>query len=303
MKRNIKHNRIALTIDVEDWYHTPAITGSNFSFYNDVKSFMNQWNNRYDYLTEPTKTVLKIFEENNIKATFFIVADVIEYYNELVELIAKNGHEIACHGLHHAIKIDSVTKEERFSVTEFEDRTGQAREILQKVTGQNVDGYRAPGGYFGKWMYNSLIKLGFKYDSSINPNSFFNKRDFKLKNISSKPYIINEKNSNGKLIELPFSYFQVGSLRFPTAGGPFLRFFPAEYIILGLKDSIARGDAVFYLHPIDISNEKLPSLASKNLRRPFYFFTSGKKTQDKLSIIIEKFSQYWTTCDQLLKLW
>ena len=302
MNKDINHNKIALTIDVEDWYHTPAVTGSNFSFYKDVHEFMKHWNKRYDYLTEPTKRVLRILKEYNIKATFFIVANVVDYYNGLVELIARDGHEISCHGLHHAIKIDSKTKKPRFSLSQFEDRTNKAREVLQKVTGQRVDGYRAPGGYIAKWMYNSLIDLGFRYDSSINSNSFFNKSDFDLKRISSKPYSINGMNSSGKIIELPFSYLQVGGFRFPTSGGPFLRFFPAQYILMGLNDSLTRGNTVFYLHPIDVSNKTIPSLASKNSNRPFYFITSGRKTEEKLSIIIKKFRNKWTTCNQLLEL-
>ena len=42
----------------------------------------------------------------------------------------------------------------------------------------------------GQHRYNVAIKLGFKYDSSINPNSFFNKTDFNTSTISSEPYYI-----------------------------------------------------------------------------------------------------------------
>ena len=42
--------------------------------------------------------------EYDINATFFVVAEVVELYPGLVGSIAERGHEIGCHGLHHACK-------------------------------------------------------------------------------------------------------------------------------------------------------------------------------------------------------
>ena len=294
--------KIALTIDIEDWYHTPAITGSNFSLYPDVFTFMETWKNKFDFLSNPTTRVLDILDELNLKATFFVVADVIDFYPGLVESIVECGHEIGCHGLHHSVKIHTSTKIPLCTVTEFEDQTGKARELLQKSTGQKIEGYRAPGAYVGKWMFKSLINLGFKYDSSVNPNSFFNKTDFNTKNIRTTPYVIAEQDGNKKLVEFPWCHWRVGSLRFPTAGGPFLRFLPAKYIISGLRDSLKRGETVFYFHPIDITNKKLPGIASSNFKRPLYFVTSGEKTEKKLKIILNAFLQQWTMCENILDL-
>ena len=294
-------NRIALTIDIEDWYHTPAITGSDFSFFKDVPTFMNEWKERYDYLTNPTKKILDLLDKLNQKATFFIVADTIDNYPRLIDNIVDQGHEIACHGLHHSTNIDTKTKKPMFSKMEFEDSTGRAREKLISYTGQSIIGYRAPGAYIGKWMFRSLIKLGFKYDSSINPNSFFKKTDFDTSKISSRPYYIKVKGKKTRLIELPWPFFKYRKLKFPTAGGPFLRFLPAQYIVKGLNSSLKRGNTVFYLHSIDISDEKLPSIASNNSRRPFYFATKGSNTFTKLEKILYHFDKKWTTCSSIYK--
>ena len=32
-------NKIAISIDVEDWFHGPSITGSDFSFYSSIDDF------------------------------------------------------------------------------------------------------------------------------------------------------------------------------------------------------------------------------------------------------------------------
>lgn len=293
-------HRIALTIDVEDWYHIPAVTGSNFSFYPDVPAFMRYWDKRYDYLTTPTQTVLGLLQSLDVRATFFIIADVVEYYPGLVESIAAQGHEIGCHGLHHALKIHPDTKKPMFTVSEFEDRTGRAREILQNTSGQPVQGYRAPGAFFGQWMFDILIKLGFSYDSSVSPNTFFNKTDMDTRALSSAPYVVH--GAHGRLVEMPWPYYQTASIRFPTGGGPFLRFFPAGYLISGLRQSLKRGHTLFYFHPLDIQRERLPFMVSRNRRRPFYFMTSGKRTERKLRKILAGFASRWTTCGDIVHL-
>ncbi|NQE52500.1 hypothetical protein C5S29_02820 [ANME-1 cluster archaeon GoMg3.2] len=80
-------NTLSITVDIEDWYHIPLVTGSPFSVYKDVNEFFEGWTRRYDYLTEPTKRVLDLLDEFDVTATFFVVADVVEHYPELVESI------------------------------------------------------------------------------------------------------------------------------------------------------------------------------------------------------------------------
>ncbi|NOR77771.1 MAG: polysaccharide deacetylase family protein [Methanophagales archaeon] len=66
---------------------------------------MEKWDGKYDYLSlcEPTKRVLDMLDEYDIKATFFVVADVMDHYPGLVESIAERGHEIGSHGLHQKL--------------------------------------------------------------------------------------------------------------------------------------------------------------------------------------------------------
>ena len=59
-----------------------------------------------------------------------------------------------------------------------------------------------------------------------------------------------------------------------------LRFLGSRYIMLGLKQSLKRGDTVFYFHPIDISNEKFP--AGFSLRRPFYWAIKGGVVEERV---------------------
>ncbi|NYT18770.1 MAG: polysaccharide deacetylase family protein [Methanosarcinales archaeon] len=281
------NNSLSITVDVEDWYHIPSVCGSTFSVYRDVDEFFEKWHNRYDYLSEPTKRVLDMLDEYNVTATFFVVADAGEHYPGLIESIAERGHEIACHGSHHACNIDPKTKEPLESAEEFESVTLKAKKILEKISGEEVTGYRAPNALVGGWMLDSLEKIGFKYDSSVCVNSLYNKTDSPLEGVSTYPYHPTvgglEPGEYRDFIEFPWAYYDIG-FKIPTSGGPILRFLGSHLILKGLKQSLNRGHTVFYFHPIDISDEKFPEVGRG---RPFYWAIKGKIVEDRIRYILK----------------
>jgi len=279
----MSESKLAVTVDVEDWYHVPSVTGSPYSVYSDVDGFFTRWKGRYDYLSKPTMDVLDILDRYRITASFFVVADVVARYPGLVELIADRGHEIACHGLSHACKIHPRTKKPLLSVKEFADRTRRAKEILEKVSGEKVIGYRAPNGYIGQWMFRPLHGLGMMYDSSVSANSLYNKTDMNLAGISSYPYCPIEDNDH--FVEFPWPYYDTLGLRIPTSGGPMLRFLGADIVWCGLKQSLKRGNTVFYIHPIDISKEDFPRV---NTRQKAFWMCKGKTTEARFKYILNK---------------
>jgi len=289
----------SVTVDIEDWYHIPSVCGSPFSVYTDVNEFFEKWDARYDYLTEPTKEVLDLLDEFNIIATFFVVADVIDLYPGLVEEIVERGHEIGCHGLHHACKIDPKAKALLMSRETFEERTLKAKEMLESVYKQKVVGYRAPAAYVGGWMLDALEDIGFKYDSSVCVNSLYNKTDSSLKGVSSYPYYPKKnslevwKGEERDFIEFPWAYWDVFGFKIPTSGGPMLRFLGAHVILKGLKQSLKRGHTIFYFHPIDISYGKFPSVGRG---RPFLWVIKGKVVEKRIRYILKKLKDNTNVC-------
>jgi len=142
-------SKLAITIDIEDWYHIPSVCGSAVSVYKDTGEFFEKWNERYDYLSEPTKRVLDFLDDFDVRATFFIVADVIERYPGLVQSIVDRGHDIGCHGLNHTCKIHPDTKELMMSSVEFEAKTLRSKQMLEKVYREKIIGYRSPNSFIG----------------------------------------------------------------------------------------------------------------------------------------------------------
>jgi peptidoglycan/xylan/chitin deacetylase (PgdA/CDA1 family) len=192
-------------------------------------------------------------------------------------------------------KIDPKTKKPLMSVKEFEDRTLEAKETLERVCKDKVIGYRAPNALVGGWMLDLLEKIGFKYDSSISVNSLYNKTDSSMEGVSSYPFYpkkngleIGEEN----FFEFPWSYWNVFGFNFefnfkfkiPTSGGPMLRFLGARVILKGLKQSLQRGQTVFYFHPIDISNDKFPEVGKG---RPLYWIVKGKLVEKRIRYILK----------------
>ncbi len=286
----------SVTVDLEDWYHIPSVCSSPYAVYRTVNEFFEKWEGRYDYLTEPTKKALDILDEFNVTATFFVVADIVEHYPGLVESIAEKGHEIACHGLHHACKINPETKERLMSNDEFEQKTFLAKKILEKVSGDRVVGYRAPNAFVGGWMLDSLESIGFKYDSSVSVNSLYNKTDSSLKTVSSFPYYPLENGlevgGDRNFIEFPWAYYQ-NVFKIPASGGPILRFLGAPLVLNGLVQSLKRGHTIFYFHPIDISCTKFPSVGNN---RPFYWCMKGEPVECRIRHILKALNDVKKVC-------
>lgn len=285
----------SLTVDIEDWYHIPSVSGSPFSQFQNVDDFFENWKGRYDYLSQATAKVLDLLDQHHISATFFIVADVIDHYPGLVESIVDGGHEVACHGLHHSCVIDPRTKEPLMDPSRFRHVTLKAKKDLEKISGKTVIGYRAPNALIAGWMIDSLEELGFFYDSSVCVNSFYNKSDSELRGVSSAPYYPNnelEPTTRRNIVEFPWAYYDLG-IKIPTAGGPMLRFLGARMICRGLRQSLRRGHSGFYFHPIDIATESFPKIG-KN--RPFYWLIKGEVVERRIKYLLNELSDVeWVT--------
>jgi peptidoglycan/xylan/chitin deacetylase (PgdA/CDA1 family) len=292
--------KLAITVDIEDWYHIPSVTGSPFAQYESVDTFFTSWKGRYDYLTEPTDRVLELLDELEVRSTFFVVADVVGRYRGLVQRIAAHGHEVACHGLHHGCAISPDTKAPLLTKDKFLEQTRVAREILENATGSAVDGYRAPAAYIAGWMIDCLEELGFAYDSSVSANSLYNKSDSSLAGVATTPYWPHRGELTPgpprDIVEIPWPSFRF-LLRFPTGGGPLLRFLGRRYIDFGLRASLRRGDAVFYFHPIDISEEDFPS--GPLPRRPFFWSIKGAVVENRIRRLVRKYADRSTTCGEI----
>lgn len=103
--------------------------------------------------------VLDILKEFDLKSTWFIPAEIVEKYPDLIAEIADNGHEIGHHGYDH-------TGEYGKTVEEQVERIEQCQDIFMKYIGKKAVGLRPTGDLLPetlKWVYT---EGGFLYSSA-----------------------------------------------------------------------------------------------------------------------------------------
>src|SRR4051794_17024 len=105
----------AITVDVEEYFHST-----------EAQNVLGKtdWASLPSRIQQQVHTTLDLFQNRNVKATFFILGWVAERYPALVREIATAGHEIACHSYAHRLVYD-------LSPAEFRADTLQAITAIQ----------------------------------------------------------------------------------------------------------------------------------------------------------------------------
>ena len=93
-------SRNILTIDVEEHFHSPAF---------DALFGADKWPQLESRIEFGVDKVLRILDEHDVTATFFILGWVAERFPETIRKVLARGHEIGCHGYSHRFvyKVDS----------------------------------------------------------------------------------------------------------------------------------------------------------------------------------------------------
>lgn len=244
-----------LSIDLEDWY----TSGRLRSAYSRIKEAPR--------LQETIPIILDLFDKYETKATFFTLGSIAEKHPKLVSEIDKRGHELASHSYHH-VPLWNLSK---LDVKKDFKRTNC---LLEDITGKKVLGFRAPFASLNQdisWVIDILEELDFKYDSSIFPMKT------PLYGSGKAPldrYIISSKNiyehdTNGKIIEVPFTVESLVGLKIPCTGGIYGRFLPYPFLKYLLSKVEKNREINFYFHPWEI-DKALPKVEVSSVNKLFY---------------------------------
>jgi len=262
----------ALTIDVEEWFHVSL-------FRRQVRR--EDWDTLKSTVVENTCLVLDLLAEKNVKATFFILGWVAERYPEIVIAIQEQGHEIGSHTYSHQVIYEQ-------SRQEFTTDVKRSMDILEHLTGEPVNSFRAPSYSITRsslWAWEALADLGITCDSSVFPV----KHDlYGIPEAPRFPFYINLKD-RPRLVEVPLSTIQIRGKNIPMAGGGYLRLYPYWFIRHSLHRINNEGrPAIIYLHPWEL-DPHLPRLKVgffKELRH----YGNLSLTEDKLRRMLDEFS-------------
>jgi len=233
-----------MTIDVEDWFHVenlrPAID-------------RGAWDGYERRVEANTQRCLERLDEAGASATFFVLGWVAKRCPQLVRDIADAGHEVASHGYGHEL----VTHLTPDAFTRDADR---ARGLLQDLSAQPIDGYRAPCFSITDWALPILRHLGHRYDSSYHPVAGHD-RYGRIRGV----------DPDRTLTEILPGFYEaaVATLpllgrRLPWGGGGYFRLLPYSLYLAGLRKRLAAWrPVVFYLHPWEL-DARPPRLSARD---------------------------------------
>jgi polysaccharide deacetylase family protein (PEP-CTERM system associated) len=202
-------------------------------------------NKEFDRLERSTNVILEILENNNTKATFFVVGKIAEKYPQLIERIIKCGHHIGSHSYNHSLVYNMTP-------SEFNQDLKKSISILENIINRKVECFRAPSwSYSNKinsWYWDILKQNNIKIDSSIFPTKNFLYGDPKA------PRFINKRENN--IIEIPPSTIKIFGKNIPFSGGFYLRIFP--YFVIKRFIRVLNKlnvPVVVYVHPWEFDAE------------------------------------------------
>jgi len=237
-----------------------------------IKQDLGQVINRNDCITygEAIPQFLEIFDKENIKATFFAIGDDAKRNigADMIQQMAAKGHEIANHTMNHRTDFTRIT------LHEMSKEIIECDTILSQVTNTNLIGFRSPGYFLTESLVNTLIQLGYRYDTSCLPTillplmnlghlflSGFNKTNKRLGRMKDvfrglKPYYLNSTGikstiaTSNNILEIPISV--IPNIRFPFHST--MVFLLGEYLFnIGIKSVKFHNLPLIYLfHAVDL---------------------------------------------------
>jgi polysaccharide deacetylase family protein (PEP-CTERM system associated) len=231
----------ALTVDVEEWYHTCL-----------VPDYVNPADRpvlpeELDWLLPE---LLEMLAKARCSATFFVLGEVAERLPRRIREIVAAGHEVGSHGYLHLRACERTLEAFRADVE-------RSKDVLEDITGEPVLGFRAP-----EWSLRSLAsarlpvvaEAGFLYDSSLNPCP--------LGGRPGNPRFASRLRWDGaklqaSLLEFPPLTFG-GPLRLPAGSWTGRLVDPERLIRATLGHAEEGGLPVAVVHPWEISGRPTP---------------------------------------------
>lgn len=235
-------HRAAFSFDIEDWHHS------------EVNPVADEARARESIVRRGTEQILDLLARHRLRSTFFVLGCVVRDHPDLVRRMVAEGHELACHGMHHRPLWRATPESFREELREF-------RDVVTGALGAfPVIGFRAPTFSIDRsnpWALDVLRSEGYRYDSSIFP--------MKVKMYGTpgapcwiyrpSPTDLTKHDPHADLVEFPVATAQVFKVRFPVGGGFYLRALPLPVFRAGLDYVLRRRPFALYLHPREVTPE------------------------------------------------
>lgn len=264
----------AFTVDLEEWFHISGVPSLQ-----DMK----RWDDFESRIEDNTHRLLKILDDHDVKATFFVLGWIAEKYPRLVKQIHDAGHEIGNHGYRHR-SVHSMSSEE------FEEDLMNSTRVIEGIIDEKITAFRAPSFSVNSsctWSFEILAENGYKIDSSIVKG----KRDCGgIQNTRlAKNHIFDVETKKGNIVEFPLRKEMFLGFKVPVTGGGYLRALPMWLIDHTIKKANKKNVPIFtYIHPSDLDKDR-PILDDLNFTKRFRAKVGLRTTERKVRYLLSKF--------------
>ena len=268
-----------LSVDVEDWFQVGAFEGV---------IDRDSWDGLSGRVERNCDAILEMFDEADVKATFFTLGWVAQRQPALLQRIAEAGHELASHGWDHA-RVHTMDR------ASFAADLDKSRKAIEDAAGVEVTGYRAPSFSIDQrtpWAYMALAEQGFTYSSSVAPitHDHYGWREAPRFAFRPLPW--------SGLLEIPVTTAEFAGRRLAAGGGGFFRVLPYAFSRWAIRQVNNRDGrpAVFYFHPWEIDPQQ-PRVTNASMRSKLRHYTNLDVMAEKLKQLVMEFE--WGRMDVL----
>lgn len=271
------------TMDVEALSDTDCISASGLRVDVDIMDGLDEY--------------LKILDRNGIKSTLFTVGDLADRIADRLRPYIQGGHRLALHSYEHIAPM-------AVPLEQFREKTRRAKEWMRELFDVDVVGFRAPCFSMDKARLDVLRELGFLYDSShldYRPARHTVKLD-----LDSFRQLRGGIYRQGNFYEFGLSKEKVFGQPFPISGGGYVRISHWGFIKTLIQHHIHQNDYyVFYLHPFEMTKQKLPFLKGLKSYDQFYLkygIGSYRRRIERIIQMLKKSGYEFVTFEQLVEI-
>jgi polysaccharide deacetylase family protein (PEP-CTERM system associated) len=264
----------ALSFDLEEWYH------------GDLMSAHVPQADRRSQVREAMQPILRLLRMAGVRATFFSVGEVARDHPDLMQELADDGHEIACHTMTHPNLW-------RLTEAELRKELDQYRAVLAAaLPDAQVLGFRAPMFSLDRrspWALGVLREYDFRYDSSVVPvkTPWYGMSNAPLGVYRASLEDPGATDGTDGFLEFPLTVCALGPVRIPTSGGVYMRLLPYP-VFRGLLRRVAKQRPfVIYVHPWETYADT-PTYPLPFIER-FGLYTNIRHTLRRLERLLEDF--------------
>lgn len=257
-----------LTFDVEEWFHLLDF---------DATRTEAEWGKYEVRIYENVDRILDILERTNTKATFFIIGWVAKTYPDVVKKIAAK-YQIGSHTMNHQLVWQQ-------SQRDFKEDVESSVKLLQDITGQPIECFRAPGFSIREteaWAFDILADIGIKYDCSIFPAH--HAHGGMASYGAPVPALI--KHGDVTMKEFPVTTQTIMGKKIIFSGGGYFRLCPYNLIKKWSKEN--PNYLLSYIHPRDLDGGQ-PMLEGLPWKRKFKSYVGTKGAAEKLRHYLKDF--------------